>query len=176
MMAHERGEGNSTGGLLLPSWDVRLTKHTDYALRVLVYVAAAKGEQVSTDEVSEAFGISAHHLVKVVGTLGKAGFLAIKRGRSGGFVLAREPAEIHLGQVVAATEPDFAFVECMEPGNQACVLTGACALVGPLREAQRAFLAKLDEFTLADVIGKHAERYRQRLGLTQLHVPARPSS
>jgi Rrf2 family nitric oxide-sensitive transcriptional repressor len=152
---------------------MRLTKHSDYALRVLVYVAAAEGRQVSTEQVAASYSISSHHLVKVVGTLGKAGFLTIRRGRSGGFVLAREPGEIRIGEVVAATEPDFAFVECMELDNRACVLTGACALVGALREAQRAFLAKLDEYTLADVIGRHGSRYRTRLGLTQIQVPPR---
>ncbi|MFV8752341.1 RrF2 family transcriptional regulator [Nannocystaceae bacterium ST9] len=154
---------------------MRLTKHSDYALRVLVYVASAEGRQVSTEEVSEAFGISAHHLVKVVGKLGKAGFLAIKRGRTGGFQLARDADEIRIGEVVAATEPDFALVECLEPGNSACALTGACGLVRPLREAQRAFLAALDNYTLADAVGSRGSRYRRLLGLTQIQVPRRES-
>lgn len=147
---------------------MRLTKHSDYALRVLVYVASAEGRQVSTEEVSAAFGISAHHLVKVVGKLGKSGFLTIKRGRTGGFALARDAAEIRLGQVVEATEPDFAFVECMESGNDSCVLTGSCGLVRPLREAQRAFIAALDQYTLADAVGSRGPRYRRLLGLTAI--------
>ncbi len=151
---------------------MRLTKHSDYALRVLIFVASAEGRQVSNDEVSEAYGISAHHLVKVVGKLGKAGFLAIKRGRAGGFVLAREPEQIRIGEVVAATEPDFAFVECLEPGNQACVLTGSCGLVKPLREAQKAFIDALNRYTLADVVGSRGPRYRRLLGLTQIRVPS----
>lgn len=155
---------------------MRLTKHSDYALRVLVYVASAEGRQVSTEEVSDAFGISAHHLVKVVGKLGKAGFLSIKRGRAGGFQLARDAAEIRIGAVVEATEPDFAFVECMESGNAQCVLTGACGLVRPLREAQRAFLSALDKYTLADAVGSGGPRYRRLLGLTQLRTPTRPES
>jgi Rrf2 family nitric oxide-sensitive transcriptional repressor len=155
---------------------VRLTKHSDYALRVLVYVAAAEGRQVSTDEVSEAFGISAHHLVKVVGKLGKAGFLTIKRGRAGGFQLAREASEIRLGQVVEATEPDFAFVACLEKGNASCVLTGSCGLVRPLREAQRAFIGSLDRYTLADAIGRRGASYRRLLGLTQIQLPRRESA
>jgi Rrf2 family transcriptional regulator, nitric oxide-sensitive transcriptional repressor len=155
---------------------VRLTKHSDYALRVLVYVASAEGRQVSTEEVSEAFGISGHHLVKVVGKLGKAGFLTIKRGRAGGFSLARDAAQIRLGKVVEATEPDFAFVECLEAGNTSCVLTGSCGLVRPLREAQRAFLAALDQYTLADAVGSRGARYRRLLGLTQIQLPRRESA
>lgn len=144
---------------------MRLTKHTDYALRVLIYVAAADGRQVSTDEISEAYGISAHHLVKVVGTLGRAGFLAVKRGRGGGVTLARDPEELRLGEVLEATEPDFAMVECMQEGNTECPLTGACSLVSPLYEAQRAFIASLDQYTLADVLNRRTRTYRRRLGL-----------
>ncbi len=94
---------------------MRLTKHSDYALRVLVYVAAAEGRQVSTEQIATSYSISTHHLVKVVGTLGRAGFLTVRRGRSGGFVLAREPSEIRIGEVVAATEPDFALNSRIAP-------------------------------------------------------------
>jgi Rrf2 family transcriptional regulator, nitric oxide-sensitive transcriptional repressor len=146
---------------------VRLTKHSDYALRVLVYLAASEGRQASSEAVSEAYGISANHLVKVIGTLGKAGFLTIKRGRTGGFVLARDPAEIRIGDVIEATEPDFAFVECLEPGNRACALTGACGLVSPLQAAREAFVAALNEYTLADVVGARAPRYRKLLMLSR---------
>ena len=145
---------------------MRLTKHSDYALRVLVYLASAEGRQASSEEVSAAYGISANHLVKVIGTLGKAGFLTIKRGRSGGFTLAREPEDIRIGDVVEATEPDFAFVECLEPGNHACALTGTCGLVPPLRAAQKAFLATLNEYTLADAVGARAPRYRKLLQIS----------
>jgi len=152
-----------------------LTKHSDYALRVLVYVASAEGRQVSTEEISDAFGISAHHLVKVVGKLGKAGFLTVKRGRSGGFSLARDAAQIRLGKVVEATEPDFALVECLDAGNNSCVLTGSCGLVRPLKEAQRAFIAALDQYTLADAIGSRGPRYRRLLKLTSIQ-PRRESA
>jgi Rrf2 family transcriptional regulator, nitric oxide-sensitive transcriptional repressor len=144
---------------------VRLTKHSDYALRVLVYLAADAGRQASSEAVSAAYGISAHHLVKVIGTLGKAGFLTIKRGRAGGFTLARDPAEIRIGDVIEATEPDFAFVECLEPGNHACALTGTCGLIPPLQAARKAFIAALNEYTLADVVGARAPRYRKLLAI-----------
>ncbi|PRP95511.1 HTH-type transcriptional repressor NsrR [Enhygromyxa salina] len=149
---------------------MRLTKHSDYALRVLIYVAAVRDRErlISTEEISESYAISSHHLVKVVGKLGKAGYLEIKRGRGGGVRLARDPEAIRIGEVIAATEPDFAFVECMQDGNQACPLTGACALVPPLQEAQEAFLAVLDRYTLADVIGRRGHAYRKLLGIIRV--------
>jgi Rrf2 family nitric oxide-sensitive transcriptional repressor len=152
---------------------VRLTKHSDYALRVMVFVAAAEGRLVSTAEIGQAYEISAHHLVKIVNELGKTGFLAIKRGRSGGVSLGRDAADIRIGEIVTAMEPDFALVECMEAGNKACALTGACGLVAPLREAQRAFIAALDRYTLADVIGSRGRAYRKLLGISRLPSSAR---
>ena len=149
---------------------MRLTKHSDYALRVLVYVAAIRAKNperlVSTQEMSEAYAISTHHPVKVVGKLGKAGYLEINRGRGGGVRLARAPEDIRVGEVVAVTEPDFAFVECMQEDNEACPLTGACALVPPLEEALRAFLDALDNYTLADVIGRRGHAYRKLLNIS----------
>lgn len=152
---------------------MRLTKHSDYALRVLIYVAAMRSGRskqpdrlVSTEEISAAYAISPHHLVKVVGKLGKAGFLEIKRGRGGGLRLAHPPEDIRVGEVIAATEPDFALVECMQAGNEACPLTGACALIPPLQEAQQAFLDALDNYTLADVIGRRGHAYRKLLNIS----------
>lgn len=145
---------------------VRLTKHSDYALRVLLYVGAAQGRQVSTDEIGAAYGISTHHLSKVVGRLGKHGLLAIKRGRGGGMELGRPAEEIRLGDVVMLTEPDFALVECLEEDNQDCPLTGSCALVPPLIRARKAFVAVLNEYTLADALGsRNVGRYRRLLQL-----------
>ncbi|MCA9650908.1 MAG: Rrf2 family transcriptional regulator [Myxococcales bacterium] len=147
---------------------MRLTKHSDYALRVLLYVAAAPGRQVSTEEIGAAYGISTHHLFKVVGKLGKHGLLSIKRGRGGGMELGRPAAEIRIGDVVMLTEPDFALVECLEEGNDNCPLTGACALVPPLVRARKAFVAVLNEYTLADAVGPRNEaRYRRLLQIAE---------
>jgi Rrf2 family nitric oxide-sensitive transcriptional repressor len=78
----------------------------------------------------------------VVSALTRAGFLIAMRGRSGGLRLARPAAEIRLGDVVRATEPDFALVECFATGNP-CVITGCCRLPRVLNEALGAFLQTL---------------------------------
>lgn len=143
---------------------MRLTKHTDYALRVLLFAASHPDRHVSSEEISEAFGISPNHLVKVVHRLGKSGFVAIRRGRTGGLSLARPPEEIRLGDVVAATEPDFFAVECFDREHNTCALAPACALIPPLRQAMAAFLAELSRHTLADVAGaRHRVRYLKLL-------------
>jgi len=143
---------------------VRLTKHTDYALRALIFAASHDDRLVSTEEISDAYGISVNHLVKIVNNLGKEGFLEVRRGRSGGLRLGRPASEIGIGAVVRACEPDFALVECLEGGGDACPITPACALIRPLIEAKEAFLAVLDRYTLADVVGpQNVGRYRRLL-------------
>src|SRR5262245_19683661 len=101
---------------------MQLTKFSDYALRVLMYAHSAGERLVTIEEIAGSYRISRAHLMKVVNALTRSGYLTAVRGRSGGLKLARPAAEIRLGDVVRATEPDFALVECMATGNQ-CVIT-----------------------------------------------------
>jgi Rrf2 family nitric oxide-sensitive transcriptional repressor len=144
---------------------VHLTLHADYSLRVLLYLAARPGSLVSTQEVSEAYGISKNHLVRVVQSLGKEGFIEVRPGRTGGITLARQPSEITLGKVFRVTEPDFHLVECFNKDENTCPIAPACGLKGVLYEAREAFLAVLDKYTLADVMK------RSRRDLTDLFLP-----
>lgn len=130
---------------------MHLTLHADYALRVLLYLAAHPERVVSTQEVSEAYGISKHHLVRVVQGLGRHGFVEVRPGRAGGVLLAKPPTEISVGQVVRRMEPDFNLVECFDAEKNGCPIAPACGLVGVLNEAMRAFLATLDKYTLEDL-------------------------
>ena len=144
---------------------MHLTLHADYSLRVLLYLAARPGGLVSTQEVSEAYGISKHHLVRVVQTLNKEGFVEVRAGRTGGITLARQPSEITLGKVFRVAEPDFHLVECFNKEENTCPIAPACGLKGVLYEAREAFLAVLDKYTLADVMK------RSRRDLTDLFLP-----
>ncbi len=129
---------------------MRLTKFSDYALRVLMY-AAASGDRLATiDAAAAAYGVSRAHLTKIVTALVRAGFLEGVRGRSGGFRLARPAAEIRLGDVLRATEPDFEMVECFATG-ESCVIGGCCRLPRVMQQGLEAFLAVFDGVTLADV-------------------------
>ncbi len=130
---------------------MRLTTFSDYALRVLMYAAAA-GERLSTiEETAKTFNISRTHLMKVVNILTRTGYLKGVRGRAGGFSLAKPPEAINLGAVVRATERDFALVECFASGSQ-CVITRRCQLPEVLNEALNAFVGTLDRYTLADIL------------------------
>lgn len=144
---------------------MRLNLHSDYALRLLMFLALDPGRLATVEEVSRRHGISRNHLLKVAQTLAQAGLVENRRGRGGGVRLARPAAEINLGAVLRATEDNFALVECFDAARNGCVLVSACGLRSPLDEALRAFLAVLDGYSLADLVGRRrAQRMRQLLG------------
>jgi Rrf2 family nitric oxide-sensitive transcriptional repressor len=136
---------------------VYLTQFSDYSLRLAIYLACHPGRVVSVDEVSRAFGISRHHLVKVVQMLTDLGIVAAQRGRGGGMRLARDPSTINVGWLIRRTEPHFDLVECFDDAANTCPNTPACGLKGALRRAQQAFLAVLDEYTLDRFLKRRPE-------------------
>ena len=132
---------------------MRLTSFTDLALRLLMYAAAHEDRLITIEKASAVCGVSRAHLMKVANSLTRAGLLKAVRGRSGGLTLAKPPGKIRLGDVVRATEPDFALVECFGARNR-CIITRRCRLRGILREGLNAFNAVLDAYTLADLMLK----------------------
>ena len=136
---------------------MRLTAYSDYALRVLMFLALKNEGRATVKEISDCYGISRNHLMKIVQDLGRAGLVATARGKSGGLALARAPEAIRVGDVVRLTEPDFRLVECFGPGRGGgaggCRLQGCCILTTALSEALEAFLEVLDGYTLADLTG-----------------------
>ncbi|MFZ6761159.1 Rrf2 family transcriptional regulator [Pseudoroseomonas sp. WGS1072] len=157
---------------------MRLTLHTDYALRTLIFVGLRAGRLASIPEIAQAFRISENHLTKVVHGLGRAGFLETLRGRGGGLRLARPAREIGLGAVVRATEEDLALVACFPgAGAQAgtpCLIAGNCELQAVLAEALAAFLAVLDRHSLADLLEPRQARLRALLGMEEAGPAAPP--
>ncbi|CAG0946327.1 HTH-type transcriptional repressor NsrR [Gammaproteobacteria bacterium] len=130
---------------------MRLTTMTDYALRLLMYVAQQDGRLCTIAEVAQAYSISEAHLMKITHQLALAGWLETLRGKGGGMRLARPPEQINLGEVVRSIEPDFSLVECFATGST-CTLTGTCGLTGVLAGAMREFMQYLDRHSLADVV------------------------
>ncbi|ORE90731.1 Rrf2 family transcriptional regulator [Aurantimonas sp. 22II-16-19i] len=125
---------------------MRLTRYTDYSLRVLIYLSARSEGLCSIAEIAEAYGISHNHLTKVVHELGKAGYVTTVRGRAGGIRLGRPADEIRIGEIVRATEDGFDLADCRN-----CVIAPACGMTGVLNEAVAAFLSVLDRYTFADL-------------------------
>lgn len=132
---------------------MKLTLHTDYALRMLIFLAVREGRSSTVSDVATAYALSRNHLLKVALKLGRLGYVKTARGRAGGISLAVQPQAINLGDVVRATEDGFALVECQRPGGGACVISPVCRLKGIVGEAAQAFLAVFDAYTLADLVG-----------------------
>ena len=131
---------------------MRLTLHTDYALRVLMYVGV-KGNTLSTiPEIVDDFDISRGHIMKVVHHLGRLGYLDTIRGKGGGIRLARKPPQINVGAVVRDMEEELAVLGCLQGSEGDCCIEQCCVLRSALRDATSAFLATLDRYTLADLI------------------------
>ncbi len=130
---------------------MRLNLQTDYALRMLMHLAANTRGLVTIAEVANRFRISRAHLMKVAFLLGKGGFVQTVRGRAGGLRLAREAREIRVGDVFRFMEGDAELVGCVGGADGDCVVAKACRLNGVLGEALGAFLGVLDRYTLADL-------------------------
>lgn len=143
---------------------MRLTAHTDFALRVLIYAASTNDRLCTIEEISNSYGISRNHLMKVVRRLAALGFLKTTRGRRGGLALARPASEIVVGEVVREMEDDFAQAECFRPERNQCPITPICGLKPLLGEALQAYLTVLDSKTVGD-IAKNRAAFVELLGL-----------
>ncbi|MCK9542811.1 MAG: Rrf2 family transcriptional regulator [Novosphingobium sp.] len=128
---------------------MQLTRHTDYALRLLIHLAGSGGARFQIADVAEAQAISRTHLMKIANELARGGVIEAMRGRGGGIWLARDPADIRLGDVVRAMEPRHSMVDCTS-----CRLVDGCGLPFVLHKASAAFHEVLDRFTLADILDK----------------------
>jgi Rrf2 family nitric oxide-sensitive transcriptional repressor len=130
---------------------MQLSLHADYSCRVLIYLAT-KSKRCSIEEISDAYGISRNHLVKLVHEMGKLELIETIRGRGGGIQLARPAEDIRIGDVIRKMEPSLNLVECFQSETNSCIITGACGLRPWLKKAMDAFMETLDEVTLADVV------------------------
>ena len=135
---------------------MRLTVYTDYALRLLMYLAVKDDGLATIAEVANSYGISKNHLMKVAHQLGQAGYVGTVRGRGGGLRLAMPVERINLGQVVRHTEPDMAVVACLNPIDAPCAIKSCCVLRRALAKAGAAFLDVLDAYSLADLVKPRA--------------------
>lgn len=145
---------------------MHLTQFSDYSIRVLIYLAV-KGEQRSTiNEIADAFGISRHHLIKVVQGLRQRDYVTAVRGKHGGLLLTRDPSTIMLGKLICETEPSMALVECFR-GDDLCRISSACWLKPILNTALSAFLEVLNGYTLADLV---EQRHTQLATLMQINT------
>ena len=136
---------------------MRLTRYTDYGLRVLMYLATRPKEVVPTEQIASAFGISLHHLHKVVQQLRDLGWLEARRGPTGGVCFVPASRDLSIGEVVRQLESQIDLVECFDEDTNSCPITPACRLVPIFDDARDAFLGELDKHTIGDVTRRPGE-------------------
>jgi Rrf2 family nitric oxide-sensitive transcriptional repressor len=139
---------------------MHLTRYTDYSLRVLIYLGMRPDKLATISEIAAYHDISRNHLMKVVHQLGAHGYIDTLRGKGGGIKLARKPERIVVGDVVRSMEENMDIVACFQPDFSACILAPGCRLKSAMDEALHSFLATLDLYTLADLIGEQPESPR----------------
>ena len=130
---------------------MKLTRFTDYSLRVLIYLGLKDDGRVTIREISEAYGISRNHLMKVVSLLTRMGYLDARRGPGGGIALARSTSDIVIADVVRDMEDDLNMVECFCEGGS-CIINPVCELKSVLTQALSAYLDTLERYTLRDLL------------------------
>jgi Rrf2 family nitric oxide-sensitive transcriptional repressor len=136
---------------------MKLTSYSNYALRSLQLAALKAPNLVRIEDVARIHNLSRPHIMKIVHELGRAGYLETVRGRGGGFRLAREPDKIIVGDVIRITEGPLDVVECFNPDTNTCPLMGICILSRKMQEATAAFMAVLDNLTIADIAANKSQ-------------------
>jgi Rrf2 family iron-responsive transcriptional regulator len=146
---------------------MRLTRQTNYAMRMLMYCAADNNDLSRIPEIAKSYSVSELFLFKILQPLSKAGLMQTVRGRNGGVRLGRDASKITLLDVVRVTEDNFAMAECFENDAAECPLLDHCALNSALRRALNAFFDVLADYTIEDLI-KARPDINALLGLDEL--------
>jgi len=153
---------------------VRLTRQTNYAVRILMYCAANEGRLSRIPEIAQAYSVSELFLFKILQPLVEAGLVETVRGRNGGVRLGRDASQITLFDVVRVTEESFSMAECFDSDSADCPLIDSCGLNSALREALGAFFAVLEKHTIADLVRSRSD-VRSLLGIQSPH-PVQPAA
>jgi len=129
---------------------LELSRRGDYAVRAMLTLARPGTTQLTSTALVEATAIPTSFLPQVMGDLVRAGLVDNRRGRHGGYRLAREPADISLLAVVEAVEGDGRRRTCVMRGGP-CRRDGACDVHDAFYRAQEATFGTLAGGSLADV-------------------------
>jgi Rrf2 family iron-responsive transcriptional regulator len=149
---------------------MRLTRQTNYAMRILMYCGTNKDKLSRIPEIAAAYSVSELFLFKILQPLVENGLVETVRGRNGGVRLGRSAEKITLFDVVRVTEDSFSMAECFDNDAAECPLIDSCGLNSALREALGAFFAVLERHTIADLI---AARPNMRMALGIDHLDQR---
>ena len=133
---------------------LELTRRGDYAVRTMLALGQHDGEHwLSVPAVSAAMAIPERFLPRVMADLVDAGLVVGRRGRTGGYRLAKPATAITLLEIISAAEPEPDPRRCILRGGP-CGLDGRCAVHDAFTSAREAMLERLGATTLAEVAGR----------------------
>jgi Rrf2 family protein len=135
---------------------VVITREADYAVRLMVGLAQrAQGTVVSARALADEAGVPYELARTILGNLADAGILESRRGRSGGFLLARPAAEIRLSDVLAVAGENLQLNICVaDPVN--CGRSSDCPVHPVWTAASEVLRSFMGEQTLAGLAGNAA--------------------
>lgn len=132
---------------------MRISTKGRYALRMLVDLAEHRnGHFISLRDIAERQNISKKYLEQIIPLFNKADLLKTNRGAQGGYMLAREPREYTVGEVLRLTEGTLVPVSCAGEEPAACGRSADCAMLPVWRGLSKAINDYLDSVTLQDIL------------------------
>ena len=129
---------------------IKLTKTTDFSLRILVYLAEQK-QSITNRQLASDLHIPYPHLAKLIQTLAKANMVVTQKGRGGGVRLLKNPKDISLYQVISLHDGSPQLVECLQ-AQSLCHLTPSCKLKRTFRTLQDMITSFFMNTTLYHII------------------------
>ena len=127
-----------------------------YALRMLLDLAEHRDDgYISLKEIAERQNISKQYLEQIVSLLNTSNILRANRGKQGGYMLAKEPPQFTVGQVLRITEGSLAPVTCLEDETNQCERAAACSTLPMWKELYNVIAGYLDGVTLQDMLEQY---------------------
>jgi Rrf2 family protein len=131
---------------------VILSRSADYGLRALIHLARHRegGGPVPLDKIATAQRVPPALLSKILQTLVKAKVLRSHKGYGGGFVLAADPSQLTLADVIQTIDGPFTVFECLVD-DDFCKLCSSCKLQQKFRELQTLLVDNLRDTSIAEL-------------------------
>lgn len=136
---------------------MKLSRKSDYALRALVTLAERTGEgPISIRILSEINDVPQRFLEQIMLDLKRSGWVRSIAGRDGGFVLAKAPEHITMGQIVRHFDGVVAPIACVSASHyEPCSQERRCRFRRVLLEVRNYTAQRMDEMTLAAIIQRN---------------------
>ncbi len=131
---------------------MNLSKFSDYAFRILIYLAENQDKLCTVEELACNLEISEHHLKKIVHRLGKTEYVISTKGRNGGLKLGMNPKDINLGKILVITEDSLNISECFSSAKHSCTCNSKCKLKFILGSAIDSFVNEISQYSLQDIL------------------------